>query len=111
MAPLSHKVGDNLDFIFPEFSESRMVTISPDIFKLPKMSPQPAYDLIIGIETMTKLGVLLNFDDSTITINQHKLPMRTFESISNPKQLRSQFKAFTEPISMQDTTYKAVTIY
>ena len=83
------KVGDNLEFIFPEFSESRMVTISPDIFELPKTSLQPAFDLIIGIETMTKLGVVLNFDDKMITMDQQTLPMRTFESISNLKQLRS----------------------
>ena len=41
------KVGDNLDFIFPEFSESRMVTICLDIFELPKMTLQPVYDRII----------------------------------------------------------------
>ena len=87
-----------------------MVTISPDIFELPKTSPQPAFDLIIGIETMTKLGVVLNFDDKMITIDQQTLPMRTFESISNLKQLRSQFKAFTEPISMLEATNRAVTI-
>ena len=51
---VTDKVGDNIEFIVPEFSESRMVTISPDIFELPKMSLQPAYDLILGIETMTK---------------------------------------------------------
>ena len=62
---ITDKVGDNLEFIFPEFSESRMVTISPDIFELPKTSPQPAFDLIIGIETMTKLGMVLNFDDKS----------------------------------------------
>ena len=87
-----------------------MVTISPDIFELPKMSPQPAHDLIIGIETMTKLGVGLNFDDTTIMIDQPKLHKRTFESISNPKHFKSQFKAFTEPISMQEATNRAVTI-
>ena len=32
---VTNKVGHNLEFIFPEFSESRMVTISPDIFELP----------------------------------------------------------------------------
>ena len=107
---VTDKVGDNLEFIFPEISESRTVTISPDIFELPKMSPQPAFDLIIGIETMTKLGMVLNIDDKTITIDQQTLPMRTFESISNPKQLRSQLKAFTEPILMQEATNRAVTI-
>ena len=36
--------------------------------------------------------------------------MRMFESISNLKQLRSQFKAFTEPISIREATNRAVTI-
>ena len=63
------KVGNNLEFIFPKFSESRTVTVSSDIFEPPKTSPQPEFDLIIGIETMTKLGVVLNFDDKMITID------------------------------------------
>ena len=75
---VTDKVSDNLEFIFPEFSESRTVTISPDIFELPKTSSQPAFDLIIGIEAITKLGVVLNFDDMKITIDQQKLPMQAF---------------------------------
>ena len=59
---------------------------------------------------MTKFGLVLNFDDNTITIDQLMLPMRTFESISNPKHLRSQLKAFTEPILMREATNRAVTI-
>ena len=54
--------------------------------------------------------MVLNFDDMTIMIDQQKLPMQTFESISNPKHLRSQFKAFTEHISMQKATNRAVII-
>ena len=86
---VTYKVGNNLEFIFPEFSESRTVTISPDIFELPKMSPQPAFNLIIGIETMTKLGMVLNFDDKMIMIDQQMLPMRAFESISNFRLLQN----------------------
>ena len=107
---VTDKVGNNLEFIFPEFSESRMVTISPDIFELPKTSPQPAFDIIIGIETMSKLGMIIIFSENTIMIDQQTLPMRTFESISNLKQLKNQFKAFTEPISMQEATNRVVTI-
>ena len=36
--------------------------------------------------------------------------MRTFESTSDLKQLRSQFKVFTEPILMQEATNRAVMI-
>ena len=75
---VTDKVGDNLEFIFPEFSESRRVTISTYIFELTKTSLQPAYDLIIGIETMTKLGMVLNFNNDTITNHQQKLPMNSF---------------------------------
>ena len=42
--------------------------------------------------------------------DQQTLPMRIFESISNLKQLRSQFKAFTELILMQEATIRAVMI-
>ena len=59
---------------------------------------------------MIKLDVVLNFDDIAIMIDQQKLPMRTFESISNSKQLRSQFKAFAEPMSMREATNRAVTV-
>ena len=91
---VTDKVGNNLEFIFPEFSESRMVTISPDIFELPKTSPQPAFDLIISVETMSKLGVILNFNDKMITIDQQMLPMRMFESIGDLKQLRSFYRTY-----------------
>ena len=36
--------------------------------------------------------------------------MQTFESISDTKVLRSQLKAFTEPILMREETNRAVTV-
>ena len=42
------EVGDDLEFIFPEFSESKIVTVKPDVVRLPRDSPQSGYDLIIG---------------------------------------------------------------
>ncbi len=75
----TEKVGDALEFSFPEFNESKRVTIRPDIVELPKWSPQPAYDIIIGCETLANLGCILNFNDRTLTIDQHTFPMRSHD--------------------------------
>ena len=45
------KVGKDLEFSFPEYSESRLITISPDIMELPESAQPPAYDLILGVQT------------------------------------------------------------
>ena len=79
---ITDKVNNNLEFIFPEFSESRTVTIKQDIFELPKLVLQLVYDLILGEETITKLSVVLNFIDKTITKDQQKLPMQTLRVLA-----------------------------
>ena len=68
------KVGD-LDIIFPEFSESKIMHLKPDIVDTPETGGKPAYDLILGTETLAKLGVILDFESKTITIDQCKLNM------------------------------------
>ena len=104
------KVGKNLEFSFPEFSDSRTIKISPDILELPKSDREPAYDLIIGCQTLVNIGCVLNYQDMTVTIDQQKLPMRTAESLSNYKKLQAQFTAPKEPIVTREETKRAVKI-
>ena len=106
----TEKVGDDLEFSFPEFNESKRVKIRPDIVELPTSAPQPAYDIIIGCETLSQLGCVLNFDDNTITIDQHKLPMRSHNSLRDTKKLNMQFKPLLEPKSTRDATSRTVQI-
>ena len=104
------KVGDELAFLFPEFSESRMYRVSPDIMELPAHADQPAYDLIIGVKTMAKWGVVLDFVQEVICIDKQFVPMREIESLRDPKNLRAQFAPFLEPKSMREATNRATEI-
>jgi len=96
--------GDQLEFSFPEFNESKTFITQPDIVYLEKSKIPPTYDLILGVETLTKLGAILNFQELSVTINQQTLPMKSFDQLRNFKDLREQMKAFTEPASTRQAT-------
>ena len=104
------KVGDDLDFCFPEFSESRIVTVKPDIFELEKSADPPAYDMILGIDTLVKLGVVLDFNTKSITIDSQTLPMRSMHSLKDYSKLCKQMEKFAEPASTRDATKRVVRI-
>ena len=51
-----------IELIFSEFSSSKVAHFEPDIVCLPKDAPKPQYDMIIGTESLKKLGVVLDAD-------------------------------------------------
>ena len=77
------KVGEDLEFLFPEFSETRTYRVSPDIFELPASADKPTYDLIIGVKTMQKWNTVLNIDQELININHQTLTIQDFESLGD----------------------------
>lgn len=103
------EVGD-LKVTFPEFSNSKRASFRPDVIRLPKNSPKPVYDLIIGVQSLANLGCILDFASKSLTIDSVQLPMRPQDSFMDPKTLRTQFKEFLEPISMREATNRAVKI-
>ena len=104
------KIGKDLEFLFPEFSETRTYRVSPDIFELPASAAEPTYDLIIGVETMRKWSAVLDFNQELITIDHQTLPMRDFGSLRDPNELRAQFESFLEPKSTREATNRATEI-
>ncbi len=72
---LTDKVGD-IEISFVEYSASKKVCLQPDIVKYSPGKQAPMYDLIIGKQTMHDLGVKLDFQEKTITIDEILLPMR-----------------------------------
>ena len=86
-----------VDLKFPEFSSSKIASLQPDIITIPKDQPNPTYDLILGVDTLSSLGVILDFNDRTVTIDGTTIPMRSKNSL-NLKELNLQFKANLEPI-------------
>ena len=103
-------MGD-LKVTFPEFSNSKRASgFRPDIIRLPKNSPKPVYDLIIGVQSLANIGCILDFASKSLTIDSIKLPMRPQDSFMDPKALRTQFKEILEPASMREATNRAVKI-
>ena len=68
------KVGD-IELSFVDYSSSKRVRLTPDIVEYSVKTP-PMYDLILGKQSMHDLGVILDFKEKTITIDEILLPMR-----------------------------------
>ena len=56
---------------------SFFMILTPEIVEYDEKNlSKPAFDLIIGSQTMTELGIILDFKYKMITINEIKSPMR-----------------------------------
>ncbi len=62
---------------FFEYSNSKEFLAEPDVFEYDKMLDKPAFDLIIECNSMERLGIVMNFKDKTIVIDEIILPMKT----------------------------------
>jgi hypothetical protein len=80
MAPLSQAGWATL-IIFVEYSASKKVHLQPDIVEYSPGDRAPMYDLIIGKQTMHNLGVKLDIQEKTITIDKILLPMRNIANL------------------------------
>jgi hypothetical protein len=84
------------------------VHLLPDIVEYPKGGLQPLYDLIIGKQTLHDIGAVLDFKETTITIDYILLPMRNINnlqlksSISRVLKFNSNFAQ--EPNSTSNAT-------
>ncbi len=58
-----------------DYSTSKRVRITLDIVEYSDETP-PMYDLILGKQSLHDLGVILDFKEKTITIDEILLPMR-----------------------------------
>jgi hypothetical protein len=64
-----------IELNFFEYSDSKRYLAAPDIIEYNKIN-KPQYDIILGVKTMKKYGIILNFKDKMITVDEVKLPMR-----------------------------------
>jgi hypothetical protein len=77
---VTDKVG-NIEIFFLEYLASKKVHLQPDIVEYSPGDQTPMYDLIIGKQTMHDLGVKLDFQEKTITIDEILLPMRNIANL------------------------------
>jgi hypothetical protein len=73
---------------FFEYSNSKRYLAEPDIVEYNK-SNRPQYDLILGVKTMKKYGIILDFKDKMITVDEVKLPMQNINYLHGSSTLRA----------------------
>ncbi len=63
-----------IELNFFEYSNSKRYLVEPDIVESDKIN-KPQYDLILGVKTMKKYVIILDFKDKMMTVDEVKLPM------------------------------------
>ncbi len=110
---VTNKVG-NIEISFVEYLASKKVRIQLDIVEYSPGDQAPMYDLIIGKQTMHDLGVILDFQEKTITIDKGLLPMRNIANLQLRPRITRALRENTcfaqEPISTCSTTKRMVKI-
>ncbi len=110
---ITDKVGD-IEISFVEYLASKKVRLQPDIVQYSPGDQASMYDLIIGKQTMHDLGVVLDFKEKRIQIDEILLPMRNIANLqvkpSITRALRHNTFLAQEPISTRSTTKCVVEI-
>jgi hypothetical protein len=76
-----------IELNFFEYSNSERYLAEPDIMEYDKNN-KPQYDLILGVKTMKKYGIILNFKDKMIINNEVKFPMQNINYLQGSSTLR-----------------------
>jgi hypothetical protein len=110
---ITDKVG-NIESSFVEYSASKKVRLQPDIVEYSPGDQAPICDLIIGEQTMYNLGVKLDFQEKTITIDEILLPMRNIVNLQLKPRITRALRENTcfaqELISTRSATKRMVKI-
>jgi hypothetical protein len=99
-----------MELNFFEYFNSKMYLVEPDIVKHDKNN-KPQYDLILGVKTMKKYGIILDFKDKMITIDEVKLPMQNINYLqvsSTLRALKLNHSLAMEPQNTQDATKRVM---
>jgi hypothetical protein len=99
-----------IELNFFEYSDSKRYIAEPDIVKYDKNN-KPQYDLILGVKTTKKYGIILDFKDKIITIDEVKLPMQNINYLQGSSALCAlNCSLAMEPHSTQDATKRVTQI-
>jgi hypothetical protein len=95
-----------IELNFFEYSDSERYLAAPDIVEYSKIN-RPQYDIILGVKTIKEYGIILDFKDKMITVDEIKLPMRNINYLqgsSTIHALRLNHSLAMELQSTQDAT-------
>ncbi len=77
-----------IELIFFEYLDSKRYLAAPDIVEYDKIN-KPQYDIILGVKTMKKYGISLDFKDKMITIDEVKMPMQNINYLQGSSTIRA----------------------
>ena len=95
-----------IELNFFEYSDSKRYLAAPDIVEYDKFN-RPQYDIILGVKTMKEYGIILDFKDKMITVDEVKLPMQNINYLqgsSTLRALRLNHSLAMEPQSTHEAT-------
>ncbi len=67
---------------FFEYSNGKELLAEPDVLEYDQKMSKPVFDLIIGCNSMEKLGIVLDFKGKSITVDEIILPMRNINDLT-----------------------------
>ncbi len=73
---------------FFEYSNGKEFLAEQDVFEYDQKMGKPFFDLIIGCNSMEKLGIVMDFNTRLITINEIILPMRNIATLTNKSKVK-----------------------
>jgi hypothetical protein len=101
-----------IELNFFEYSDSERYLTVPDIVEYKKIN-RPQNDIILGVKTMKEYGIILEFEDKTIAIDEVELPMRNINYLQGSSTIRAlklNHSLAMEPQSTQDATKRVIWI-
>jgi hypothetical protein len=101
-----------IELNFFEYSKSKRYLAESIIVKY-NGDNKPQYGIILGVKTMKKYGIILDFKDKMIFVDEVKLPMQNINYLQGSSTLRAlklNHRLAMEPQSTQDATMFAMQI-
>ena len=100
---------------FFQYSNTKKVLVKPDIVEYDGVKMEkPVFDLILGTQTMDELGIILDFKNKMITIDEIVLPMTAINQMPASKdkvlKLNNSLAEPKEPKSTEEATQRVVRI-
>jgi hypothetical protein len=77
-----------LSIRFFEYSNCKEFLVKPNVFEYDRKMSKPVFDLIIGCNSMEKLGIVMDFKAKSITIDEIILPMRSIGNLTNKSKVK-----------------------
>jgi hypothetical protein len=90
-----------LDFKFPKLSTSKIMTWQAHVDDK-NSSKEAAYDMIMGMDLMTSIGIMVDCEKRCIRWDGTEIPLKTRATLNNDEMLHMLYHALNEPNILQE---------